>query len=347
MATLLYLGTDDGVKTLRSEDGKSWELRSGKMPDVSVEEVAIPADRPNVVLAGTRGDGVWASEDYGATFVKPSYGKRGPGKVRCLTFDPVNSERVYAGCEPIDVYVSDDLGKNWSVMDSVWEHPWVPTVGYPVATTEPHVRDIAVDPHDPNTIYLALQVGSILKTTDGGETWELLEGGVDCDVHTFAINPEDSNTIFAATGGGESRTGRDGKALYSSSDGGHTWTPLAMNLDQEYSIPIVAKPGQPEVMYAGLANGNPGAWRSRDSGAEGVLARTKDGGLTWEAADLSGIEGGSKAFTAAITTDASDPERVYAVLNNGELITSADSGTSWTSLGVNQRGTNDIKCVSV
>jgi len=37
----LHVGTDDGVRTLRSDDGSSWETTEAKMPKLSVEEVVV------------------------------------------------------------------------------------------------------------------------------------------------------------------------------------------------------------------------------------------------------------------------------------------------------------------
>lgn len=347
MSTILYLGTDEGVRTLQSEDGESWEVTAGKMPPWSVEEVAVSTERPNLVFAGTRADGVWVSEDFGKTFTKPSRGNRGPGKVRCVTLDPSNPTRVYAGCEPIDVFVSDDLGKTWSVIESLREHPWVSTIDYPVATVEPHVRDIAIDPNDSDTIYVALQVGAILKTTDGCKTWSVLKDGLDTDVHTISIDPNDSDHLVIATGGHDSRLGTTGgKALFTSNDAGESWSAVAMNFYQEYSVPLTAMPGRPEILYSALANNNPGQWRNRDTGAEGILVRSTDGGQNWAAVDAGKIEGFDRVFTTAIAGDTAVPDRVYGVLTNGELIGSENGGDSWSLLGVNQPGTNDMKAVS-
>ncbi len=169
MASILYVATDEGVVTLKSEDGHSWKQEHHGLKEWAIPEVAVSPNAPNKVFAGTRGDGVWVSEDFGASWKKPCYGKRGPGKVRCLTFDPRNSNTLYAGTEPIDVFVSHDEAKSWERLDSVWNIPWVSTVTYPVAAVEPHVRDITIDPKDPKTMYVALQVGYMLKTTDGGK----------------------------------------------------------------------------------------------------------------------------------------------------------------------------------
>ena len=33
------------------------------------------------------------------------------------------SERIYAGCEPIDLFVSEDFGQSWLRVESVWDDP--------------------------------------------------------------------------------------------------------------------------------------------------------------------------------------------------------------------------------
>src|SRR5205807_3158533 len=110
---------------------------------------------------------------------------------------------------------------------------------YPGSAVEPHVRDITIDPTNPDTIYAALQVGFMLKSTDAGETWRLLNKGVDCDVHTIVLDARNPRRLMVATGGSDSRSERaPGKALYASEDGGETWAPRAMNFDHAYSVPL-------------------------------------------------------------------------------------------------------------
>ncbi|HEX5606242.1 MAG TPA: hypothetical protein VFY96_06990, partial [Candidatus Binatia bacterium] len=117
MASILYVATDEGVVTLKSEDGHNWQQLHHGLKDWAIPEVVVSPNSPNKVFAGTRGDGVWLSEDFGATWKKPCYGKRGPGKVRCLTFDPHDSKTLYTGTEPIDVFVTRDEAKSWERLD--------------------------------------------------------------------------------------------------------------------------------------------------------------------------------------------------------------------------------------
>ncbi len=337
----MYIGTDKGVVTLQSSDGRVWETESQGLP-WAVPSVAFDPTSPNRVFAGTRGDGVWVSEDAGKNWSKPSYGKRGPGKVRCVAVDPKNPQRIYAGCEPIDIFVSEDQCKTWERLDSVWDVPFVASVTYPVSTVEPHVRDISIDPNDPNILYAALQVGYILKSTDAGRNWKLLNQNLDCDVHTIVIDPANTNNIFVATGGHDSRSGRaPGRALYASTDGGESWAPRAMNFSQEYSVPLTMSPVDSNVLYSSLAHGQPNMWR-RPTGAESMLVRTKDGGQSWE--QLSrGLDGAQKEFAEAIIVDREEPNRLYAAQRSGDIYASEDGGDSWTSVDARVPGVSSAK----
>ncbi len=333
MASTLYFGTDEGVVTVTSQDGQSWQVENHGLKDWSVLKAVSVPSAPNRVYAGTRGDGVWLSEDAGKTWIKPCYGKPGPGKVRCLTIDPHDSNTIYAGTEPIDVFVSRDSAKSWTRLNSLREVPFVETITYPVPTVEPHVRDIAVDPKDSKTIYVALQVGYMLKSTDGGQSWKLLDKGLDADVHTIVIDPTNTNHIFIATGGHDCRQGRSkGRALYMSNDAGHSWNPMGADLSQEYSLPLVMHPKNPKVLYAAMANGQPRQW-NRPTGAESVIARTKDGGKSWQKLDGNLSELG-RNFAVDIVLDETDPNRIYASLTSGDIYHSKDSGDTWGKLNV-------------
>lgn len=333
MTHRLYVSTEHGLAVAKSADGRSWELESHQLKEWSVREVAVAPSAPNRLFAGTRGDGVLLSEDFGRSFKKPCYGKRGPGKVHCITVDPRDPNTLYAGTEPIDLFVSHDGGKSWECLDSVRAVSWVGTVTYPVPTVEPHIRDIAIDPKDSRTLYVALQVGYMLKSTDGGKSWKLLNRGLDADVHTIVIDPANTDNIYIATGGHDCRQGRiNGRALYLSRDGGENWSPTGLNFTQEYSIPLTMHPKDSRVLYAGLAHGQPRQWE-RPTGAESVMIKTRNGGESWEKIDGSLAEM-NRSFPEAIVLDEAQPERMYAGLRNGEIYGSADGGSSWRNLGV-------------
>ncbi len=342
MDSVFYIGTEKGVVTARSGDHRSWEIVERGLENWAVPELAVSPDAPNKVFAGTRGDGVWLSEDFGKSWKKPCYGKRGPGKVRCVTIDPHDSRRIYAGVEPIDLFVSEDEGKNWDRLDAIWDIPFIETIPYPVATVEPHLRDLTVDPTDPDILYAALQVGYMVKSTDRGKSWKLLDDNLDCDVHTIVIDPTNPRRLFIATGGNGARSGdAPGRALYISEDAGDSWTPAAMNFSSEYSVPITLDPNDPKRVYSALANGPPGGWRRRASGAEATMIRSDDGGANWQ-----GIAGGmaSEDFPEVIIVDQEIPGRLYAGCRNGKIYASDDGGDNFGAMDLGL-GVSDLRCV--
>jgi photosystem II stability/assembly factor-like uncharacterized protein len=345
MTTLLYLATNEGVVTVKG-GGTAWEVGTQALKNWDVNEVAVEATAPNRAYAATRGDGVWRTDDYGATWMKPNRGRRGPGKVKCVTVDPHDPNTVYAGGEPIELWVTHDRGDNWESVDSLQSVPGLGSVDYPVPAVEPHIRDIVIDPADRNTMYLNLQVGHILKTSDGGATWKLLDEGVDADAHTLVSRTDDPKRLYLSTGGHSYRLGEaPGRALYRSQDGGETWSPMAMEFEQEYSIPMVANPRDQDIVFSALASGNPGQWRKRPDGAQASLIRSTDGGETWSA--LSTTPEMSCDYPEAITFDPDDPRNMFVATRAGHLFGSSDGGDSWSSLGVTVAEVADMKAVHV
>ncbi len=346
MGTLLYIATGEGVVTVKADGSDAWQIDQHKLKEWDVNEVAADQSAPARVYAGTRGDGVLRSDDFGETWSKPNRGKPGPGKVKCVTIDPHDSNTIWAGTEPIGLWVSRDAGESWSELASVWDVPEVALVDYPVPAVEPHVRDVVIDPKDPNTIYLALQVGHMLKSTDGGASWTLLNKNVDADAHTLVSRPDDPSHLYLATGGHSARgVGAPGKALYQSEDGGESWSPMAMEFDLTYSIPMVLHPDDPDIVYSALANGIARTWRGREDGAQAKVIRSKDGGATWQVLETTPEI--TRNYAEAIAIDPQEPDNVFVATRPGELFGSRDGGDTWASLGVQVAEVANMQAVHV
>ena len=341
--TILYVSGDKGVATLKNSGG-DWKLEFHGLQDWAVPKVGVHRSKPGRIFAGTRGDGVWVSDDFGNKWAKPCYGKRGPGKVRCVAVHSRDPDTIYAGGEPIDIYLSVDAAKSWTRLDSARNTPGVAEFGYPLANVEPHVREIVFDPGDPDILYAALQVGFILKSSDGGKSWKLLDKGLDADVHAIVVDPQNSKRLFIASGGDSYRAGQaSGRSLYRSEDGGESWLPTAMNFNEEYSVPLVMHPKDPKVLYTALAHGSPGSWR-RPTGAESYLLKTGDGGENWKKLSAGPNDGG-KSFTEVLAIDEEAPNQMYAGTRAGDIYSSDDSGESWRKLEIKVPSISDMRCV--
>ena len=101
--------------------------------------------------------------------------------------------RLFAGTEPAHLFVSEDLGLNWRELPALRSVPSVPKWSFPAPPHVGHVKHINFDADNPNTIYASVEVGGLLRSTDGGESWEEFPGLYE-DVHRLMVHPAD--TIF-------------------------------------------------------------------------------------------------------------------------------------------------------
>ncbi len=99
------------------------------------------------------------------------------------------------------------------------------------------VESIGMAMSDPNIGYLVhyeywVQEMTFLKTSDGGETWQVVNTtGLPATARVIKILVDfnDPNLVYALTGKG--RYGCSDPFLYRSTDGGQNWTRIATNLD--------------------------------------------------------------------------------------------------------------------
>jgi photosystem II stability/assembly factor-like uncharacterized protein len=333
MISKLLIGTWKGVASFVPTGGK-WASEKESLTNWGVFDLAVAPQVPKRVFAGTRGDGVWMSEDLGESWRLPHRGRPAPKKVRCLAIDPRNPDKIYAGTEPIAIWVSEDAGTTWRELLSVWDVPGIGDIRYPGQVIEPHVRDIVIHPDDSNTIYASLQVGYMIKSTDGGATWRKMTKGVDADIHSIVLRKGDPDHIYVTTGGGDGRRGTaPGRALYESLDGGESWRPTAMEFDLDYSVPLAAHPTDPDILYASLASSTPRKWKNREGGARATLIRSLNGGANWETVE-TGFDEMHEDFPMAIAFDESAPDNVFVATRYGRVFSSTDGGSTWSDLGI-------------
>ena len=141
------------------------------------------------------------------------------------------------------------------------------------------VTDIEVDFHDDNILYTGSASGGVLKSYDGGQTWDNIFEGMPTqaigDISLSASNPD-----FIAVGTGESNAGGgsiayDGVGVFASHDGGNNWDHLG--LDHVGSIGrILIHPEDDSIIYVGAMGA-----LFKNSSSRGVF-KTENGGKSWE-----------------------------------------------------------------
>jgi photosystem II stability/assembly factor-like uncharacterized protein len=164
---------------------------------------------------------------------------------------------------------------------------------------------VAIDPHDPNTIYQSTLGAGVRKSTDGGASWSDMNTGLtNLDLPSaVAIDPADPQTLYVGT---------NGQGVFKTTDGGAHWS--QMGLRGGVYGPVVIDPDHPDTVYAG-----------RHVGAGANLSKTTDGGVTWTAAD-QGIPG--TVFSLAL--DPSHPDTLFAGSFDGSgIFKTTDGGGHW------------------
>jgi photosystem II stability/assembly factor-like uncharacterized protein len=268
----VLVGTREGILTIARENSDAeWQVTHRAIPDKHISAM-ITEPESGLMFAGAFHGSVQMSADGGK-----SWEPRGNGmtqdNVYSLAARHVEGQvRLFAGTEPAHLFVSDDLGVNWSEMPSLRSVPSVPKWNFPAPPHIGHVKHINFDPENPTTIYASVEVGGLLRSTDAGEHWEEFPSLYE-DVHRLMIHPTNARFLYGVTGRG----------LYVSPDAGGSWEQWTKREDEIGGYPdgFVFRPSDPKLILMTAAHDAPGTWRTTHfAGAR--ISRSKDGGRTWE-----------------------------------------------------------------
>jgi BNR/Asp-box repeat len=301
----IYAATGDGIVRLE-ETGGEWEARSF-LAGSGAQCVAVDPADPDVVFAGLRDDGVRRSGDAGATW--EDCGLPEP-RVYSLAVSPGDGA-VYAGTEPSALYRSDDGGASWRTLDALLELPSRPRWSFPPRPWTSHVRWIAPSPHDPALLLVGIELGGLMRSLDGGESWQDHRPGAQRDVHSLAWHPREAGKAYEAGGGGAAW----------SDDGGESWQPADEGRDRHYTWAVAVDPVDADLWYVSASTGPYAAHGGGDPQAR--LYRRRNG--AWEVLG-GGLPDPLDAMPYALVATET---RLYAGLADGQLWESRDSGQSW------------------
>jgi photosystem II stability/assembly factor-like uncharacterized protein len=272
--------------------------------------VATDPNGPERIAAGCRGAGVWESSDGGSTWRDAGLPAQ---DVFSVAFGPDGA--LYAGCEPSALYVRRDDAP-WRELAALRELPSAPTWSFPPRPWTSHVRWIAPSPHHAGVVLVGIELGGLMRTEDGGETWADHRPGAQRDVHALAWHPTEPGRAYEAAGGGAAW----------SRDGGETWQPADDGRDRHYTWALAVDPVDPGRWYVSAAPGPFEAHGSRP--ARAALYRWSSDG-PWEELDV-GLPRPLEAMPYAL---AWSDGRLVAGLRDGRLLESEDGGDSWRDGG--------------
>jgi photosystem II stability/assembly factor-like uncharacterized protein len=311
--------------------------------------VAIDPQHPSVVYAAGAGK-VFRSDDaaahwlsisdsLGSVFV-PQVLIDGGSAVYLLTNDYVLVGNDYQW----PIYRSQDRGTTWT-------RTLVPRLNPDLVG--------AADPTAASTIVVGVfdglppEPGGLLKSTDGGQTWNATNAPMTRFYVTDIAFGDRPAVVYALAQPVDPDVRTGPGSLWKTTDGGMTWSPANSNLPLSPSTQVtaLASDSSPEpALFAGVGDA---LFRSTDGSASwsqigpsiggpiltiivdptdpktlyasnGGIRKTTDGGLTW-----SSPQGEEPRVSYSIAVDPIHSANVYATDYSGSLKKSEDGGLSW------------------
>ncbi|MFQ5570721.1 MAG: WD40/YVTN/BNR-like repeat-containing protein, partial [Rhodothermales bacterium] len=273
--------------------------------------LAINADNPSTIYAGSASGGLWRSYTGGLGVrawerVATGFPVLGVG---AIAIAPDDTSTLYIGTGEVYNYQSIERGLAVRVTRGSYGMgilkstdagaTWTKSLDWSYDQRR-GVQMIRFNPANSRTVWAATTEG-VLVSRDAGATWQTaLDVLMATDV---LVHPVDTSIVFAACG----NLGSPGHGIYRSLDGGATWAQLTNGLPSSYGgkALLALHEGNPDLMYASIGNGN-------TSGAGTWLARTFDRGDTWEVVSTEDYSTFQGWFAHFVGIHPRDPQRIIA-----------------------------------
>jgi photosystem II stability/assembly factor-like uncharacterized protein len=195
---------------------------------------------------------------------------------------------------------------------------------------------IAVVEKHVSTYYLGFAVSGVLKTTNGGTTFESIFDDHASSIADIALAPSDPNVVYVATGEANNRqTTSYGDGLYKSTDAGRTFTKVGFG-DAQTLGRIVVHPRNPNTAWITVGGHLYGP------NAERGVFMTIDGGKTW----TKTLYVDENTGATELVIDPSNPQTLWAAMYQRQrtawgyvgggpgsgIFQSSNGGRSWTKV---------------
>ena len=330
---ILYVGAASGGIFKTTDAGSSWEQIFYNIPTISIGDLVIDPQNPEVLYAGTGeansssysflGSGIYKSTDAGASWAFS--GLENSAYIGRLIVDHNDSERVYAAAcgnlfTPSDdrgIYRSMDGGENWEQVLFV--------------TDTTAAIDLVQDPSNADVLYAAFwersrgltyrhshgKTTGIYKTTDGGDTWAELTDGLPNPLQDkgrlgLTISASNPNVLYAFYDLPDQEIG-----VYKTTDAGAQWQ--RVNDGALYGM------GSSFAWYFGQIRVHP-----EDENKVFTLGqysyRSDNGGQNWLDINGSNIHVDHHAMCFDLNSG-----KTY-MGNDGGLYSSTNNGNNWTKI---------------
>ena len=347
-----YFGSVGGGVWKTENAGRTWSPISDEgIPIGSIGAIAVAPSNPDIVYVGTGEPDIRSQHSYGIGMFKSTdagktwrhIGLEKTRQIGRVVVDPTNPNRVYVAAlghvyapnPERGLFRSTDGGATWKKVLFKGNDP--ENVG---------AIDVAIDPKNPRVLYASLWAtrrppwsvyapsnmpgGGLYKSSDGGDTWKQLTGGLPTDAFVgkigIAVSPSNPKRLWAVVddlgaGVAHTRVGARGPApastgggVYISDDAGASWK--LVNSENRlwgrgwYFEQVSVDPKNPDRAYV----------------INTATYMTTDGGKTF--VPIKGAPGGDDYHQ--LWVNPKDGNRMVLSSDQGTVV-SVDGGKSWST----------------
>jgi len=296
----IYARTYSGKIFKSTDGGANWRALSNIL---GVNSLVIDPTTSSKIYVGTD-HGVFKSIDRGESWTSANTGLVA-GSITKVAIDATTTSTLYAVASFDGVFKSTNGGTSWVSINT----------GLP---SNAYIQSLAVDPIVSSTIYVSYGLPDgfrLMKSIDGGESWNVIATSGGMDVNRMAFDPTTSSTIYLPARNG----------IFKSIDGGMSWNLVNAGVPAgAVAISIAVDPATPSTIYVAYSFG---------FATGGGIARSTDGGRSGNIIN-SGLP--SNMLVGSLAIDPTTQDAIYAgTYTLGGLgagvFKSTDGGASWNS----------------
>ncbi len=252
---------------------------------------------------------------------------------------------MWLGTEPGGLFYSDDNGKSFLLIESLWDHPsrkdekqW-----FGAGKDYPFIHSIVLDPNNSDHLYIGISCAGIFETNDGGQSWHSRNKGLKA---TYLPNPtaemgHDPHRVMMCTQNTKTLWQQNHCGIFRSIDGGQSWNDVSgASGFPQYGFALAIDDKNENIAWVIPAQSDE---RRIPVDLKLSVCKTTDGGKTWKTI-TDGLPQ-VNAFDLSLRNALSRKDNILCFgTTNGNLYASHDEGESWVALSKNLAS---VSCVAL
>jgi photosystem II stability/assembly factor-like uncharacterized protein len=246
---------------------------------------------------------IYRSDDFGDSWLNLHNNLDTAMAAYDLAIDYLDNRTLYIGGHGYGdlgrcLFKSTDAGESWFNIT-------------PDSLLAAHLFSIFISPHDRHTIFITTHANGVMKSTDGGQSWQEINNGlVTRSMKIVRCNP-DANIFYLGT---------YYHGIYRSTDNGDTWGKISYNIASTSCLDYAINPQDPTEQFVCAVR---------------ALYKTSDYGQHWDYVDV--LQPDYNRTPCGVIYDRHNPDNIFVSIPQSYIsapvvLRSTDSGANWEAL---------------